>query len=602
MTEYGRGRTPEPWHPEDPLYGDQGWTGHPVQQGQTPYDTGAQEQYQQQPQHPDPQTGGPSYVDPQYQQQYAQQQYPQAQYPDPQYQDPQQYPNPQQYPQQGYPQQQPAPQQQGGRQHPQQQQPQQPQQPQQQYGDQVWDTGQGQYVTGPAPVDPYAGVDPYTQQNAGAYPGEAPDLYSTPDAYPPPRPPGLRHLDPEPGAREQDGDLLTEEREEENESLAGGGDPDGSGGGRRSGRSKDTTKRSGAACLIAALVIVGVVGGGGYYGYTYLKGKFSSAADFAGTGTDETVDVEIPKNAGLMLMGQLLKKAGVVASAEAFAAAAEANPKGKSIQPGVYSLKKEMSARSAVEIMLDPSALNVLTIPEGKRNFEIYTLIDKKLSLKPGTTKDVATKESKNLGLPDWANSNKDIKDPLEGFLYPARYDLGKDMKPQALLKQMVAKASQEYANADVKGQATKMGLKNPLELVTVASLVQAEGKYQHDFDKISRVVYNRLKPGNTETNGLLDFDSTINYIKGQSTLDVGSVKELRQIADPYNTYKIVGLPAGPISNPGADALKAATNPEPGPWYYFVSVNENKTLFAVTNDEHNVNVEEYERERKKSGQ
>ncbi|MEU9802840.1 endolytic transglycosylase MltG [Streptomyces sp. NPDC051000] len=594
MTEYGRGRTPEPWHPEDPLYGDQGWTGHPVQQGQTPYAGGAQEQYQQPPQHPDPQTHQPPYADPQYRQQYPPQQYQDPQYPDPQYPSQQQYPGQQQYPdpQQGHaPQQRPAPQQ-GGPQSD-------PQQPA--YGDQGWDTGQGQYVAGPAPVDPYAGVDPYVQQNTGAYPGEAPDPYSTPDAYPPPQPPGRRHLEPEPGAQAQDGDLLTEEREEEDGSLAGG-DPDGSGGGRRSGRSKDTTKRSGAACLIAALVIVGVVGGGGYYGYTYLKSKFSSAADFAGTGTDESVDVEIPKNAGLMLMGQLLKKAGVVASAEAFAAAAEANPKGKSIQPGVYSLKKEMSARSAVEVMIDPAALNVLTIPEGKRNFEIYNMVDKKLSLKPGTTKDVAAKEAKNLGLPDWANSNKNIKDPLEGFLYPARYDLGKDMKPEALLKQMVAKASQEYANADVKGQATKMGLKNPLELVTVASLVQAEGKYQHDFDKISRVVYNRLKPGNTETNGLLDFDSTINYIKGQSTLDVGSVKELRQIADPYNTYKIVGLPAGPISNPGADALKAATNPEPGPWYYFVSVNENKTLFAVTNDEHNVNVEEYERERKKSGQ
>ncbi|MFD9355310.1 endolytic transglycosylase MltG [Streptomyces sp. NPDC060031] len=507
-----------------------------------------------------------------------QQQYPQEpQYQEPQYQEPQ-------YQQQSHPQQY-------------------QQQPTYGGGGQVWDTGQGQYLEVPQTTDPYAGgTDPYAQQQpVAAYPGEAPDLYGTAEAYPPPQPPGRRRPATEPDEQWQD----EETAEEADSFLAGGAGKGGDGdepSGRRSGRSKDKPKkRSGTACLIAAVVIIGVVGGGGYYGYTYLKAKFGAAEDYAGEGTG-SVSIDIPKGTGLGEMGRILKAHGVVASAQAFVDAAHVHPKGGAIQAGSYAMKEHMSAKAAVDLMANGAGLNALDVIPGWRNVQVYEAIDKRLKLKDGTTHDVATKEFKTLGLPDWANTNPKIKDPLEGFLYPARYDLKKDATPQTLLKEMVAKATQAYGNADLKAQAAKLNLENPLQLVTVASLVQAEGRYQHDFDKISRVVYNRLKPGNTETYGLLDFDSTVNYMKGQSTLDIGSVDELRKIDDPYNTYKIKGLPAGPIGNPGPDALKSALNPAAGPWYYFVSINEDETLFAVTNAEHNRNRQRYEEERKKTGQ
>ncbi|MFF3860820.1 endolytic transglycosylase MltG [Streptomyces sp. NPDC002209] len=548
---------------------------------------GGPQQHPQEPQYPH---------DPQQYPQYHQQnpQYQQDQYrQDPQYQ--------QQYVQQGYPEQQQgyAPQQplQAQQQH-------QLLQPQQQpgYDGQGWDTGQGQYAAVPQ-ADPYLGADPYAQQPVGGYPGEAPDLYGTPEAYPPPQPPGRRHLvteqEPEPEAEYAD------DEPEKASILPGGGDDDDSdepnAGGRR-GRSKGKPKRrNGAACLIAAVVIVAVIGGGGYYGYDYIKSKFSTGEDYAGEG-EGSVAIDIPKGTGVGEMGRILKAHGVVKSADAFVAAAKANPKGGAIQAGSYVMKEHMSGKAAVDLMVNGAGVNALDVIPGWKNIQVYKAIDDKLKLKEGTTKDIASKEAKNLGLPEWANNNKDIKDPLEGFLYPARYDLSKDASPQSLLKQMVAKSNEAYASADLQGQAAKLGLANPLQLVTVASLVQAEGKYQHDFDKISRVVYNRLKPGNTETYGLLDFDSTVNYIKGQSTLDVGAVNDLRKLDDPYNTYKIKGLPAGPIGNPGPDALKSAINPAAGPWYYFVSVNENETLFAVTNAEHNQNRQRYEEERKKAGQ
>ncbi|GAA3072599.1 hypothetical protein GCM10020000_66740 [Streptomyces olivoverticillatus] len=203
---------------------------------------------------------------------------------------------------------------------------------------------------------------------------------------------------------------------------------------------------------------------------------------------------------------------------------------------------------------------------------------------------------------PTGLGTEADIKDPLEGFLFPSQYNAAKGTKPEDLLRQMVARAKDNYAEQDLDGKAKELGLKSPLQVLTVASLVQAEGRYKHDFDKVSRVIYNRLKPDNKETYGLLDFDSTVNYAKKTSTLDTGAVSDLRQFKDPYNTYKIKGLPPGPIDNPGLEALKSALQPAPGPWYYFVSINENETLFAVTNEEQNRNREKYNQAHKKGGQ
>jgi UPF0755 protein len=98
----------------------------------------------------------------------------------------------------------------------------------------------------------------------------------------------------------------------------------------------------------------------------------------------------------------------------------------------------------------------------------------------------------------------------------------------------------------------------------------------------MAEVVYNRLKPTNTETNQLLQFDSTFNYLKGQSNIHI-SEKEINSNQSPYNTYTHKGLPPGPIGNPGDDALKAALNPTDDGWIYFVATDGmNKTEFAKT--------------------
>ncbi|WP_112465717.1 endolytic transglycosylase MltG [Streptomyces triticisoli] len=551
MTEYGRGQGSEPWHPDDPLYGDGGWGGQQAQAGQQPPYGGRPQQHPQQPQYGEWGHEQQAGYGGQYQQQYGEQghhQYDQQQYTG-HFQDQRQY-------------------HQGG-----------------------WDGTGGQQQ--PAyPADP---VDPYGQQ-AAAYDAEQPDFYGTPEAYPPPQPPSRRRAEPEP---RPDWDPEPEPGQKDEHPFFAGGDEDDDadaddpknedrGRGDRKGRGgkgKGKKRRSGCACLVVVMVFGGGAVGVTYYGYQFYQNRFGAAPDYAGNGNGEQVTVVIPKGAGGYVIGQELKKAGVVASVDAFVSAQEANPNGKQIQDGVYTLQKHMSAANAVRLMLSPESRSNLIIAEGKRNADIYELIDKRLEVDEGTTAKVAKSEWKSLGLPAWAMNHKDVKDPLEGFLYPSSYSVAKGQKPKDVLKQMVARANETYERYKFAEKAKELNLKDPFELVTVASLVQAEGKTHDDFRKMSEVVYNRLKPTNTETYQLLQFDSTFNYLKGESNIHI-SEKEINSNKNPYNTYTNKGLPPGPIGNPGDDALKAALNPTHDGWIYFVATDGmNKTEFAKTHAE-----------------
>jgi UPF0755 protein len=682
MTDYGRGPGSEPWHPEDPLYGDQGWREQQAADGQAPYGNQPQQQQhypQQPPQAQQTQHGvgqGPyqQYPPQQYPPQYdaSQQQGPQQynpqqdgqpqsqpQYGGPQqggapqygpqdtgqqtqqsqgYSGPQQHSGPQQYnPQQNGPQQN-GPQQYGG---PQQDgrppyDPQQYQEPQQyndpQYNDPQynggWDTGQRAAI-------PYGGSSavPYGVQQGGDY-AENPDYYSTPEAYPPP---GLRGTGPEPepkpqaaprthpgpraAAGTQPQNEWDAEPPEETHPFFTGRDDDGAedpgrdvnrrgdsghddrdeeddpGGNGPERRGKTKKKgRSGRACLVLAVVLVGGVSGAGYVGYQFWESRFGPAPDYVGAGSSP-VEVVIPDGAAGTEIAGILVTNGVVKSQGAFVAAQNKNPKGNTIQAGVYTLKKQMSGAKALELMLSPSSHNALVIPPGTRNAAVYADIDKRLNLKAGTTEGVAKQQAKNLGLPAWADDNADINDPLEGFLYPSSYPVAQGTKPADVLKEMVSRANAEYAKQDLKAQATELGLKSPLQLITVASLVQAEGMTQQDFTKMAAVVYNRLKPGNTVTNQKLEFDSTYNYAKKQSKINI-STREIRNFDDPYNTYFYKGLPPGPIGNPGEQALNAALKPDAGGWLFFISIDGRTTTFTKTLAEHDKLVNEFNKQQK----
>ena len=117
---------------------------------------------------------------------------------------------------------------------------------------------------------------------------------------------------------------------------------------------------------------------------------------------------------------------------------------------------------------------------------------------------------------------------------------------------------------------------------MTVASLVEAEGRGD-DMPKIARVIYNRVEnPDNGETNGRLQIDATVNYALHRKGTVAVTTDETQNTDSPYNTYTNQGLPPGPIEAPGDEAIAAAAHPADGNWLYYVTVNLKTGLTKFT--------------------
>jgi UPF0755 protein len=337
----------------------------------------------------------------------------------------------------------------------------------------------------------------------------------------------------------------------------------------RGGRRAQRQRRRGPGCLIA-VVILAVLAGGAYWGVTTgidkVKDQFSSADDYPGPG-GEAVTFEVKPGDSIAAMGRGLKSADIVASVEAFIDAAGDNPQSSSIQAGYYPLKKQMKASDVVNVLVDPDNIVTTTvaIPEGFTVRQIVARLVKETGFKEAEF-DAALKDPQALGLPAEAKGNP------EGYLFPATYSFGPDEKPADMLHDMVARWQQAAQDNDLEAGAEALGY-TPHEIMTIASLIEAEGRGKYRT-KISRVIYNRLQnPDNGKTNGLLEIDATVNYALGRDDLGVALTAEDLAVDSPYNTRLYPGLPPGPIESPGDDSIQAALHPADGPWLWYVTVD-----------------------------
>jgi UPF0755 protein len=357
---------------------------------------------------------------------------------------------------------------------------------------------------------------------------------------------------------------------------------------RRSRRSKRRRFISFLAVLVS-LAVVGALVAGVYYGGRALLGDlFAPAADYEGPGHG-SVEVTIPPGATLRSIGSILVEADVVASQDAFVNAAQAHPQGMSIQAGDYTLMQQMPAEDAVEALLGATTvLGRITIPEGFRQEQIIERIDAETEF---TADEItaALESAPDLGLPEFAEGNP------EGFLFPATYDIRADTSAESLVQAMFNRFSRAADDVDLIAAAEQREL-SPLEAVTVASIIQREVRRHEDMPDVAQVIYNRLAGACSAHGvpaGLLQMDSTVHFAAGAND-SVFTSEEMRSIDSPYNTYRNPGLPPGPISAPGDDALSAALNPTEGDYCYFVTVNleSGETKFAQTEADHAANREE----------
>ena len=280
---------------------------------------------------------------------------------------------------------------------------------------------------------------------------------------------------------------------------------------------------------------------------------------------EKLVNIEISEGElGLQIAKELAEKQ-VTASITSFYQLAINDPRALQIAPGTHQLNLKISAKQALEQLLDPKRnVGLVSVIEGMWRSEIVA------KLKAVGFQDVEASFTK-LTIPSGFNAT-------EGIYFPAQYSFAKETTAEKALQTMIDRFASE---------AKKVGLKNEKELI-VASLIQAEGD-PTDFAKISRVIYNRLKIGMP-----LQLDTTVQYVlKKRGSVFLSTKSTL--INSPYNTYKRYGLPPAPIGNPGVAAMKAALAPANGDWLYFITVKPGDTRFTKSHDEFLVWKNEYQK-------
>ncbi|MBI2984665.1 MAG: endolytic transglycosylase MltG [Candidatus Kerfeldbacteria bacterium] len=172
----------------------------------------------------------------------------------------------------------------------------------------------------------------------------------------------------------------------------------------------------------------------------------------------------------------------------------------------------------------------------------------------------------------------------LEGFLFPDTYRFFLDSTPGQVIGKLLDNFDQKYSST--MRQAVVAQGRSTFEVVILASIVERELKTDQDRAMAADIFLRRRAAGIP-----LQSDATVNFVTGKSLLRPTAAD--LDIDSPYNTYRHQGFPPGPISNPGLSALRAAVNPEPNPYYYFLTDPKGQTHFARTLDEHNRNKAQY---------
>ncbi|HTZ48586.1 MAG TPA: endolytic transglycosylase MltG [Verrucomicrobiae bacterium] len=298
----------------------------------------------------------------------------------------------------------------------------------------------------------------------------------------------------------------------------------------------------------------------------------------------EGVFVEIPHGVSQRTVSRLLASQGIVRSAAAFELYARRHPR-RSLQAGEYFFDHAMSGKEVYwkiangEVYVQP-----FTVKEGDTIYDIAHNLETAKYMMADEFVKAAQDASQVKDLAPGAKT-------LEGFLYPATYNLPRHASGGDLTTMMVRKfreAMQQIAPERLDPQTPGTSL---LSVITLASIVEAETPKPEERPLVAGVYTNRLRK-----DMLLQCDPTVIYaLRAADKYKPPLLLKDLAYASPYNTYVHAGLPPGPIGNPGETSIRAALSPAPTDYLYFVANTQGGHFFAATLAEHNQNVAKYHR-------
>jgi UPF0755 protein len=309
---------------------------------------------------------------------------------------------------------------------------------------------------------------------------------------------------------------------------------------------------------------------------------------FHGSGSGR-VTVTIPRSSGVGDIASVLERKGVIASSFFFEARATVSGKRGDLKPGTYQLKRDMSYGSALAILTKGPSLSVVsvTVPEGLSRREIAPL-----AARDGLTGSYAAATVRSPLLDPARYGGRHARN-LEGFLFPATYDVRKG-SVDALVSKQLATFRQRFGGVDLRA-ARHVNL-TPYDVLTIASLVEREAEVPREQPLIAAVIYNRLRDGM-----FLGIDASTRFALGKWS---GALTRSELASpSPYNTRNHKGLPPGPIGNPGIRAIQAAAHPARVGYLYYVAnpCKPGTHVFAATAAAFDRAVARYDAARRRAG-
>jgi len=316
--------------------------------------------------------------------------------------------------------------------------------------------------------------------------------------------------------------------------------------------------------LIVVLSLLGLSLGGMLYSRTQPV----SPADHT------TLLVTIDPGMTTQDIGALLYRQGLIKDMFTFRLFAKLHGLEKSLKAGEYALSKSMNLLSIIKrLSSGQTVYQQITIPEGYTIDQIAELIGQRNLGNPDKFREAARTTVPVLN--ETVNAN--MKYPVEGYAFPDTYHITRGTTEAEILAMML-KHFEEQFTEEMRQRAQEMGL-SVHEVITLASLVEKEALLPEERPIIAGVFLNRLTLGMP-----LQSCATIQYILGYPKPEL--TIEDTKIPSPYNTYQNMGLPPGPIANPGLAAIKAVLYPANTKYLYFVADSQGKHHFSTTYEEH----------------
>jgi UPF0755 protein len=270
----------------------------------------------------------------------------------------------------------------------------------------------------------------------------------------------------------------------------------------------------------------------------------------------------IKKGEGLKEIAFNLEKQNLIKSAPVFEIYVLFSGNARNLQAGNYFFSSDMKLSEIVNKIVKGEAAKIsFTIPEG------YTInqIEEKLGV-------------------DLPGEN------LEGFLFPDTYQFFFDFSGEEVVEKMKNNFEQKISQ-EIKNKIEERRI-NLVEVITMASLIEKEVNRTEDKKIVSGILWKRLKVGMP-----LQVDASLVYILNGGSWDFNQMRReislVKNIDSPYNTYKYLGLPPGPICNPGLESIEAAVFPQTSDYWYYLSTTEGETIFSKNLNEHNIAVAKY---------